>query len=96
MKQAPAVVGARCSEMASDLGGGEVLLLENSRFEPGETKNDPELAEALAELVDLYVNDAFGSAHRAHATTEGVAHHLPGVRGAAARARGDRAHRGPG
>ena len=58
-----------------------MLLLENSRFEPGETKNDPELAEALAALADLYVNDAFGSAHRAHATTEGVAHHLPGYAG---------------
>jgi phosphoglycerate kinase len=52
------------------------MLLENSRFEPGETKNDPELAMALARLADLYVNDAFGAAHRAHATTEGVAHHL--------------------
>ena len=67
---------------------GEVLLLENSRFEPGETKNDPALARALAALADLYVNDAFGAAHRAHATTEGVAHLLPGLRGPAARARG--------
>jgi phosphoglycerate kinase len=58
-----------------------VLLLENSRFEPGETENDPALAEALAGLADLYVNDAFGSAHRAHATTEGVAHHLPAYAG---------------
>ena len=54
-----------------------MLLLENSRYEPGETKNDPELAKQLAALADLYVNDAFGSAHRAHATTEGVAHQLP-------------------
>jgi phosphoglycerate kinase len=67
--------------MASELSAGEVLLLENSRFEAGETKNDPELAKALADLVDLYVNDAFGSAHRAHATTEGVAHHLPAFAG---------------
>ena len=58
-----------------------MLLLENSRFEPGETENDPELAEALAELADLYVNDAFGAAHRAHATTEGVAHQLPAYAG---------------
>jgi phosphoglycerate kinase len=81
VKQAPAVVGDEVSAMASGLEAGEVLLLENSRFEPGETKNDPELAEALAALAELYVNDAFGSAHRAHATTEGVAHHLPGYAG---------------
>ena len=78
---APAVVGDEVSAMASELGAGEVLLLENSRFEAGETKNDPALAESLAELADLYVNDAFGSAHRAHASTEGVAHHLPGYAG---------------
>jgi phosphoglycerate kinase len=78
---APAVVGDEVSAMASELEAGEVLLLENSRFERGETKNDPALAEALASLADLYVNDAFGSAHRAHATTEGVAHHLPGYAG---------------
>lgn len=81
VKQAAAVVGGEVSEMASGLSAGEVLLLENSRFEAGETKNDPELAKALADLVDLYVNDAFGSAHRAHATTEGVAHHLPAFAG---------------
>jgi phosphoglycerate kinase len=63
------------------LGPGDVLLLENTRFEPGETENDPKLAEALAQLGDLYVNDAFGAAHRAHASTEGVAHHLPGYAG---------------
>ena len=50
-----------------------MLLLENVRYEPGETKNDPELAAALAELADVYVDDAFGAAHRAHASTEGVA-----------------------
>ena len=81
VKQAPAVVGDEVSAMASDLAAGEVLMLENSRFEPGETKNDPRLAEALAGLADVYVNDAFGSAHRAHASTEGVAHHLPGYAG---------------
>src|SRR5262249_1582352 len=78
---APAVIGDQVSTMASDLSPGDVLLLENSRFEPGETQNDPALAEALAGLGDLYVNDAFGSAHRAHATTEGVAHYLPGYAG---------------
>jgi phosphoglycerate kinase len=81
VKQAPAVVGDRVTEMAAGLNAGEVLLLENSRFEPGETKNDPALAQGLAGLADLYVNDAFGSAHRAHASTEGVAHHLPGYAG---------------
>ncbi|MSO41833.1 MAG: phosphoglycerate kinase [Solirubrobacterales bacterium] len=60
---------------------GEILLLENSRYEPGETKNDPEPAERLAALAELYVNDAFGAAHRAHATTEGVAHLLPAYAG---------------
>jgi phosphoglycerate kinase len=81
VKQAPAVVGDEVSAMASDLAAGEVLLLENTRFEPGETRNEPRLAEALARLADLYVNDAFGSAHRAHASTEGIAHHLPGYAG---------------
>jgi phosphoglycerate kinase len=60
---------------------GDVLLLENTRFHPEETKNDPAFAAQLASLADLYVNDAFGSAHRAHASTEGVAHHLPAVAG---------------
>jgi phosphoglycerate kinase len=67
--------------MAEGLAPGEVMMLENSRFEPGETKNDPALAEALAGLADLYVNDAFGTCHRAHATTEGVAHLLPAYAG---------------
>jgi phosphoglycerate kinase len=78
---APRVVGDEVRAMAEKLGAGDVLMLENSRFEEGETKNDPALAEALAGLADLYVNDAFGTAHRAHATTEGVAHHLPGYAG---------------
>jgi phosphoglycerate kinase len=81
VKQAPAVVGGEVETMAARLGPGDVLLLENVRFEPGETENDPQLAEALAALADLYVNDAFGSAHRAHASTEGVAHRLPGYAG---------------
>jgi phosphoglycerate kinase len=81
VEQAPAVVGDGVKAMAEKLGHGDVLMLENSRFEEGETKNDPALAEALAGLADLYVNDAFGTAHRAHATTEGVAHHLPGYAG---------------
>jgi phosphoglycerate kinase len=79
--QAPEVVGERASAMAAGLGPGELLLLENSRFEPGETKNDPELAAALAQLADLYVDDAFGAAHRAHATTVGVAELLPAYAG---------------
>jgi phosphoglycerate kinase len=79
--QAPAVVGGDVETMAHGLGPGEVLLLENVRFEPGETENDPALAEALAGLADLYVNDAFGAAHRAHASTEGVACHLQGYAG---------------
>jgi phosphoglycerate kinase len=60
---------------------GDILLLENVRFHPGEEKNDPELAKAFAELADIYVNDAFGAAHRAHASTEGIAHYLPAVAG---------------
>jgi phosphoglycerate kinase len=81
VKLAPAVVGDEVKKMASELEPGELLLLENSRFEEGETKNDPAMAKALAELADVYVNDAFGTAHRAHATTEGVAHNLPGYAG---------------
>jgi phosphoglycerate kinase len=81
VKQAPAVVGEDVETMAAGLSPGDVLLLENVRFEPGETENDPELADALAALADLYVNDAFGAAHRAHASTEGVAHLLPAYAG---------------
>ena len=60
---------------------GGILLLENVRFYPGEEKNDPELAKAFADLADIYVNDAFGAAHRAHASTEGIAKHIPAVAG---------------
>ncbi|HLE15265.1 MAG TPA: phosphoglycerate kinase [Anaerolineales bacterium] len=74
-------VGPQAEKAASLLKPGEVLLLENTRFDPGETKNDPELSRRLASMADIYVNDAFGSAHRAHASTEGVAHYLFGVAG---------------
>ena len=73
---APAVVGPEVEAFAEHLLPGDVLMLENVRYEPGETKNDPELARAYARLCDVYVNDAFGAAHRAHASTEGVAHHV--------------------
>ncbi len=78
---APAVVGPKVEMAADSLPAGGVLVLENSRYEPGETSNDPELAGQLARLADFYVNDAFGAAHRAHATTEGVARELPGFAG---------------
>ncbi len=74
-------IGAKAEEAAARLQAGQVLLLENTRFHPGEEKNDPEMARQLAALADLYVNDAFGSAHRAHASTEGVARFLPAVAG---------------
>lgn len=74
-------VGPEAQKAASNLKTGEILLLQNSRFNPGETKNDPEVAKTLAGMADIYVNDAFGSAHRAHASTEGVAHFIPGVSG---------------
>ena len=78
---APAVVGEQVKELAEQLPAGELLVLENVRFEPGETSNDPALAAELAALADVYVNDAFGAAHRAHASTEGVAHLLPHAAG---------------
>ncbi len=74
-------VGSKAHAAAEKLQAGEVLLLENTRFNPEERANDVEFAAALASLADLYVNDAFGSAHRAHASTEGVAHYLPAVAG---------------
>lgn len=76
-----ATVGAEAEAAVAALKPGEVLVLENTRFEKGEEKNDAALAEQFAKLGDVYVNDAFGSAHRAHASTEGVAHHLPAVAG---------------
>jgi len=70
--KANAVVGPEVEALVAAMKPGEIVLLENSRFEKGEEKNDPELSKQLAALCDLYVNDAFGAAHRAHATTEGV------------------------
>ncbi len=78
---APDVRGAQTTAMAHRLTSGEVLMLENVRFEPGEESNDPAFAAHLAALADCYVNDAFGTAHRAHASTEGVAHLLPSAAG---------------
>jgi phosphoglycerate kinase len=73
VRLASGVVGEEVSREVDELGAGDVLLLENVRYEPGETKNDPDLARSLASLADVYVDDAFGAAHRAHASTEGVA-----------------------
>ena len=75
------VVGPDAAAKAAALQPGQILLLENTRFEPGETKNDPELAKKLASMADLYVSDAFGAVHRAHASTAGVAAYLPAVSG---------------
>jgi phosphoglycerate kinase len=75
-------IGPKVEQAVADLRPGEVLLLENVRFHPEEEHNDPEFAQALARLADIYVNDAFGTAHRAHASTTGVAHYLhPAVAG---------------
>ena len=74
-------VGAEVEKAATGLQAGEVLLLENLRFHAEEEENDPRFARALARLADLYVNDAFGTAHRKHASTEGIAHYLPAVAG---------------
>ena len=78
---APAVIGPQVRELSERLAPGEILVLENVRYEPGEKHNDPALVSALAELADVYVNDAFGTAHRAHASTEGIAHRLPSAAG---------------
>ena len=75
------VVGEDAKAKAAALKPGQILLLENTRFEKGETKNDPELAKAMASMADLYVSDAFGAVHRAHASTAGVAAYLPAVSG---------------
>ena len=81
VKLAADVVGDSAHKLASELNSGEVLLLENVRFEKGETKNDPELSRKFASLAEIYVNDAFGTAHRAHSSTAGVADYLPAVCG---------------
>jgi len=75
------VVGEDAQAKAAALQPGQVLLLENTRFEKGETKNDPELARAMAAMAEVYVSDAFGAVHRAHASTAGVADYLPAVSG---------------
>ena len=74
-------IGSEAENAAASLDCGKVLLLENLRFHPEEEKNDPEFARALASLADIYVNDAFGAAHRSHASTEGVARYIPAVGG---------------
>jgi phosphoglycerate kinase len=74
-------VGSEAQRAVAELRDGDVLLLENVRFHPEEERNDPEFAKQLAALADLYVNDAFATAHRAHASTEGVAHLLPSAAG---------------
>lgn len=81
VKLAKDVVGESAQSLAASLKDSEVMLLENVRFEPGETKNDPELSKKFAALADVYVNDAFGSAHRAHSSTAGVADYLPSAVG---------------
>jgi len=78
---APAPIGPEALALAENLQPGDILVLENVRFDPRETDNDPDLAHALAEMADAYVNDAFGAAHRAHASTEGVARLLPSAAG---------------
>lgn len=82
VKMAPDCIGSQTAAMAQGLSSGDVLLLENVRFHDGETENDPQFAAELAKLAEVYVNDAFGTAHRAHASTEGVARLLsPAVAG---------------
>ena len=81
VKVAPDVIGDEVTKEVQALKPGEVLLLENCRFYPDEEANNPEFAKALAAYGDVYVNDAFGTAHRAHASTEGVAHYLPAYAG---------------
>ncbi len=81
VKLADDVVGESAKALAAELKDGEVMLLENVRFEKGETKNDPELSKQLASLAELFVSDAFGTVHRAHSSTAGVAAHLPSAVG---------------
>ena len=81
VRKTAALVGLEVTEAVGALRSEGVLVLENSRFHPGETQNDQTLSKQLADLADVFVNDAFGAAHRAHATTAGVAEHLPAVAG---------------
>ncbi len=81
VKMAKDVIGENAKELVENLKEGEVVLLENLRFHKAETKNDPEFARTLASFGEIYINDAFGTAHRAHASTEGVAHYLPSAAG---------------
>lgn len=81
VKKVNETTGAEAEQAAQSLQPGDVLLLENTRFDAREEKNDDSMAQELAKLGDVYVNDAFGAAHRAHASTEGVAKHLPAVAG---------------
>ena len=81
VKMAKDVVGESAQALAASLKDGEVMLLENTRFEKGETKNDPAFAQKLASMAEVYVSDAFGAVHRAHASTAGVAAYLPAVSG---------------
>jgi len=81
VKMAPDCVGEQVEKLAQAMKPGDVMMLENTRFQAGEETNDPDLARQMAKLGDVYVNDAFGSAHRAHASTEAVAHLLPAVSG---------------
>ena len=74
-------IGQAVEEAVANMQDGDILLLENVRFHAGEEKNDPTLAQQFAQLADIYVNDAFGAAHRAHASTEGIAKHIPAVSG---------------
>ena len=81
VKFADDCLGDSAKNGAAKLNGGEVLILENTRFYPGEKKNDPAMSKSLASLADIFVNDAFGTAHRAHASTVGVTEYLPAVAG---------------
>ena len=81
VKLAKDIIGSSAKELANNLKEGEVMLLENVRFDKREEENDPDFAKELASLAEVYVNDAFGTAHRAHATTAGVAAYLPAVSG---------------
>jgi phosphoglycerate kinase len=81
VKKVDQVIGGEVTQAVEQLKDGEILLLENVRFEAGEEKNDPALAKSFADLADVFVNDAFGAAHRAHASTAGIASYIPAVAG---------------